>query len=178
MRLRRADPDGSPGRVGRKEAGEAGDTSATEPMEPAAVGRELDWPVWPAATACLALLLALVQIADLGSPWRPIVALMFLTVVPGASLVPLLGIGDFSVQVTLVVPLSFAVVALTSAALFYSSLWSPDRELTLVTSLSLVGFALQRFEVRRRAIAAGATVRGNAADGRFGRPGAVPGQAW
>jgi len=147
-------------------------------MEPAAVGRELDWPVWPAVTVCLALLLALVQVADLGSPWRPVIALMFLTVVPGASLVPLLGIRDFSVQVTLLVPLSFAVVALSSAALFYPRLWSPVRELAFVTLLSLVGFALQRFEVRRRAIAAGATVRDSAADGRFGRPDATPGQAW
>jgi uncharacterized membrane protein len=178
MRLRRPDPDGSPARVGREEAGEAGATSATEPMEPAAAGRQLDRPVWPVATVCLALLLALVQIADLGSPWRPMVALVFLTVVPGASLVPLLGIEDFSVQATLVVPLSFAVVALTAAVLFYPSLWSPARELELVTSLSLVGFALQRFELRRRAIAAGATVPGNAADGRFGRPDAVPEQAW
>jgi uncharacterized membrane protein len=174
MRLRRADPNRSLWRVGWKEAG---DISGRELTEPAAVGRELDWPVWQAVTVCLALLLALVHIAELGSPWRPIVALMFLAVVPGASLVPLLGIRDFSVQATLVVPLSLAVVALSSAALFYPRLWSPVRELVLVTSLSLLGFALQRFEVRRKAIAAGATARSSAADRRFGVPEAAGGQA-
>jgi hypothetical protein len=147
-------------------------------MQPPEVGRVVDWPVWQAVTVGLALLLALVQVADLDSPWRPIVALTFLTVVPGASLVPLLGIRDFSVQATLLVPLSFAVVALSSAALFYPRLWSPARELALVALLSLVGFALQRFEVRRTATAAGATARGSAADGRFGRPDAAAGRAW
>jgi hypothetical protein len=142
---------------------------------PPAVGLVMDWPVWQAVTVSLALLLTLVLGADLGPPWRPIVALVFLAVVPGASLVPLIGIPDFAVQLTLVVPVSLAIVALSSAALFYPRLWSPVRELSFVTLLALAGFALQSFEARRRMIAAG-TVPGSAAGGTFVRPEAVPGR--
>ena len=101
------------------------------------------------------VLLAFVLAADLGPPWRPIVVLVFLAVVPGASLVPLIGIPDFAVQLTLVVPVSFALVALTSAALFYPRLWSPGRELVFISMLCLVGHVLQWIEAWKSTIIAG-----------------------
>jgi hypothetical protein len=140
-------------------AAQSGDAFGPEGrMEEPPVGRVTEWPVWQAATVCLALLLELVMVADLGSPWRPIAALMFLAVIPGASMVPLIGIPESAIQATLVVPVSFAVVALTSAALFYSRLWSPGREFALVTVLSIAGFALQRIDARRRLITTGGTL--------------------
>jgi hypothetical protein len=117
-----------------------------------------DSPVWPAVTLLLALLLAFVVAVDPSSPSRPIVVLVFLSVVPGASLVPLIGVRDLAVQATLVVPVSFAVVALSSAALFYSRWWSPPRELALVMVLSLAGLVPQLLEASRQwAITAGRT---------------------
>jgi hypothetical protein len=121
--------------------------------EPPAAGRVTgapDSPVWPAVTMCLTVLMAFVLVVDPGSPLRPIVVLVFLSVVPGASLVPLIRVRDFAVQATLVVPTSFAVVALTSAALFYPRWWSPFRELILVTLLSVAGFVPQLLDASRQ----------------------------
>jgi hypothetical protein len=114
-----------------------------ERTERPVVGSRIEWWIWPTVAAGPTAVLALVLAADLGSPWRPIAALVFLAVGPGASLVPLIGIPDMAMELTLVIPLSFALVALSSAALFYSRLWSPDLELVVLFGLCLVGLALQ-----------------------------------
>lgn len=158
MPLRSAGPDGGALDVTTAASSGAYDE---ERREPPAAGRRTsspDSPVWPAVTMCLAFLLAFVMAVDPDSPLRPIVVLVFLAVVPGASLVPLIGVRDFTVQATLVVPASFAVVALSSAALFYPRWWSPLGELAFVTLLSVAGFVLQLLEAsRRRTITAGGT---------------------
>jgi hypothetical protein len=80
---------------------------------------------------------------QVGSPWRPIAALVFLFIGLGAGLVPLIGLRDTGMELMLVTPVSFAVVTLTSVALFYGRIWSPDRELGVLLGLCLVGFVLQ-----------------------------------
>jgi hypothetical protein len=137
---------------------DAYDGQRREPPPAERVRSPGDSLVWPAVTMCLALLLAFVVAVDPDSRLQPIVVLVFLSVVPGASLVPLIGVRDFAVQATLVVPVSFAVVALSSAALFYPGWWSPPRELAFVTVLALAGFVPQLLEAsRQRAITAGRT---------------------
>jgi hypothetical protein len=154
MRQRSAGPDGRAGQVIVDGAGAAATGLG---LEPPAVGARIDWWLWPTAAAWPTAVLALVLAADLGSPWRPIAALLFLTVAPGASLVPLIGIPDVAMELMLVIPLSFALVALTSAALFYPRLWSPDRELVVMFGLCLVGLTLQCIGSRRSTSRAGVT---------------------
>jgi hypothetical protein len=140
MRQSSAGPDAAAGQVTAERADAASDDQRVEPLE---VGSKIDWWIWPTVTAWPTAVLALVLATDLGSPWRPIATLVFVAIGPGASLVPLIGIPDIAMELMLVIPLSFALVALSSAALFYAHVWSPDRALVIMFGLCLVGLALQ-----------------------------------
>ena len=77
----------------------------------------------------------------LGSPWRAAAALLFVSICPGASLVPLLGLKDRAMELVLVLPVSFAMVILVAIALFYSELWSPERQLAILLAICVGGLA-------------------------------------
>lgn len=98
---------------------------------------------WSAAAAGSAVALGVTFVAQLGAPWQTVAALAFLAIAPGASLVPLVGLPDRGMELMLVIPVSFAVDALTSAALFYPGLWSAGRELVLLLSICLLGIVAQ-----------------------------------
>lgn len=95
-----------------------------------------------AGLATLALA-AVVVLGDAGQPWRPLFAMVFLAVGPGLCLVPLLGLGDRQAELLLVVPVSLMVGILSSAALFYSRTWSPDRALGVLGAVCVAGVLLQ-----------------------------------
>jgi hypothetical protein len=76
-----------------------------------------------------------------GSGWRAAAALVFVSVCPGASLVPLLGLRDRAMELVLVLPVSFALVILVAIALFYSELWSPERQLAVLLAICAGGLA-------------------------------------
>ena len=75
----------------------------------------------------------------IGAPWRPILALWFVLVCPGVSLVGVLGLRDRLVELGIVAPLSLTVVTLTSVALFYGGVWSADAEFGLLLGVCLTG---------------------------------------
>ncbi|HEY5988415.1 MAG TPA: hypothetical protein VIV12_18860 [Streptosporangiaceae bacterium] len=79
-----------------------------------------------------------------GAPWRTILALWFVIVCPGASLVGVLGVRDRFVELVVIAPLSMTLVTLTSVALFYGGIWSPDVEFALLLGLCLVGLGLSQ----------------------------------
>ena len=145
----------SPGGLAEQVAAASGAEAEGRPTERPRTGSKVDWWLWPAAAAASGELLMLALVIDLGSPGRPIAALVFLSIGPGASMIPLLGLQDIAMELVLVIPLSFALVALSSAALFYARLWSPDRELSIMLGLCLVGLALQYLSFRRRPSPAG-----------------------
>jgi hypothetical protein len=76
-----------------------------------------------------------------GGPLRTVLAVWFVLVCPGVSLVGVLGLRDRFVEMAVVAPLSLAVVALTSIALFYGGVWSPGLEFGLLLGLCLAGLA-------------------------------------
>jgi hypothetical protein len=76
-----------------------------------------------------------------GAPWRAILALEFVLVCPGVSMVAVLGLRDRLVEWAVVAPLSLTIVTLTSVILFYGGLWSPDGEFGVLLGLCLVGLA-------------------------------------
>jgi hypothetical protein len=91
---------------------------------------------WMGVAAILSgVVLVLAVAMPLGSPWRAAAALVFVSVCPGASLVPLIGLRDKAMELVLVLPVSFAVVMLVSIALFYSELWSPGRQLAILLAI-------------------------------------------
>ncbi len=97
---------------------------------------------WTGIIAALsAILLVLAVVASFGPPWRPAAALIFVSFGPGASLVPLLGLRDTAMELVLIVPVSFAIVILVAAALFYPGLWSPESQLTILLILCGAGLS-------------------------------------
>jgi len=101
--------------------------------------RRLGWMGLAAILSVAVLILGLAM--PLGSPLRAAAALVFAFVCPGASLVPLLGLRDKAMQLVLVLPVSFAVVILTAVGLFYSELWSPERQLAILLAICAGGLA-------------------------------------
>jgi hypothetical protein len=101
--------------------------------------KRLGWMGLAAILSGVMLVVALVM--PVGSPWRAAAALVFASVCPGASLVPLIGLRDKAMELVLVLPVSFAVVILISIALFYSELWSPERQLAVLLAICAGGLA-------------------------------------
>jgi hypothetical protein len=101
--------------------------------------KRLGWMGLAAILSGVMLVVALVM--PVGSPWRAAAALVFVSVCPGASLVPLIGLRDKAMELVLVLPVSFAVVILISIALFYSELWSPERQLAVLLAICAGGLA-------------------------------------
>src|SRR5260370_37201282 len=75
----------------------------------------------------------------IGAPWRTILALWFVLVCPGVSLVGVLGLRDRLVELGVVAPLSLTLVTLTSVALFYGGVWSTDADFGLLLVRCLIG---------------------------------------
>jgi len=139
----------SPGGLAEQVAAASGAEAEGRPTERPRTGSKVDWWLWPAAAAASGELLMLALVIDLGSPGRPIAALVFLSIGPGASMIPLLGLQDIAMELVLVIPLSFALVALSAAALFYAGWWSPDAQLAVVLGLCMLGLVLQYVASRR-----------------------------
>lgn len=95
--------------------------------------------------------LAMVVATGAGAPWRMLFALWFVLVCPGASLVGVLGLRDRFVEIAVVAPLSLAVVALTSIALFYGGVWSPGMEFALLLGLCVAGLIWSHLGPRQAA---------------------------
>jgi hypothetical protein len=104
--------------------------------------------LWPGVVLVSTAALAAVIATGVSAPWRLLIALLFVLICPGASLVGLLGLRDRFVELVVVGPLSMALVALTSIALFYGGVWSPRLEIALLAALCLGGLALSQFGSR------------------------------
>jgi hypothetical protein len=86
--------------------------------------------------------------AGVGTPWRPLLALWFVLICPGASLVGVLGLRNSFAELSLIAPLSLILVTLTSVILFYGGLWSLKAEFGLLLGLCLAGLVCS--DLRRR----------------------------
>jgi uncharacterized membrane protein len=107
-----------------------------------------DW-LRPGTVLVSGTVLATVIATGVGAPWRIILALWFVLTCPGVSLVGVLGLRDRFVELLMVAPLSLAVVTLTSLALFYGGMWSPNLEFGLLLGLCLAGLVFSHLWSRR-----------------------------
>lgn len=112
------------------------------------------FPAWPTIIVASAIGVSLVTYANMHTPIRPLIALWFLCVCPGMSLVRLLGFEDISVQLTLAVALSLALDALVASVMLYAGVWSPAGSLAILIAISVGGIALGRVSAGRRRDAA------------------------
>lgn len=94
---------------------------------------------WPGIALTLGAALGIAIATGAGSPWRPILALGFVLICPGASLISVLGLRSRLAELAVVAPLSLSLVVLTSCGLFYGHVWSPAAEAGLLGGLCLAG---------------------------------------
>jgi hypothetical protein len=65
--------------------------------------------------------------------------LWFVTICPGMSLVSLLKLGHFIIEVTLAIALSLSLDAIVVGIFLYAGYWSPPAMLWVLIILSLIG---------------------------------------
>lgn len=117
---------------------------------------------WPAIIVVSALGAAVLTLADIASPVRPVIALWFLCVCPGMAFVRLLRLEEGLTELTLAIALSLAMNVIVAVVTLYTGLWSPQWGLVVLIGLSLLGVVLQIV-----------TLRPNSQPGRAGEPGSL-----
>ena len=93
--------------------------------------------VLPLVLIAFACAMTFMLLANIISPVRAILSLVFFLVCPGMAFVQLLRIEDWIVEFTLAVALSIALTTLASEAMLYADAWSP-----VTAGLSFVGLTL------------------------------------
>ena len=78
-----------------------------------------------------------------GSPLQGIAILWFVTLCPGMSLVPMLKLEHFIIEITLAIALSLSIDAIVVGIFLYSGHWSPPAILWVLITLSLLASILQ-----------------------------------
>jgi hypothetical protein len=71
--------------------------------------------------------------------YRGIAILWFVTLCPGMSLVSLLKLGHFMIEVTLAIALSLSIDGIVVGCFLYAGYWSPPTILWVLIVLSLIG---------------------------------------
>ena len=96
---------------------------------------------WPAPVGLLLATLAasLIILPGISSPVRPLVAVVFLAICPGLSLVRLLRLRSPALEWLLGISLSLALDMLVAEALLYTGLWSATAALLTLMTLTIVG---------------------------------------
>jgi hypothetical protein len=97
----------------------------------------------PVSLALIALVTGALVVIDAPSPLRSIVALVFLGIVPGLSIVNLFGLGDFTQKLVMSIGLSLALDTIVAGLAVYAGLWSPTGILGVLIGITVVGAGLQ-----------------------------------
>lgn len=100
-------------------------------------------PHLPVAIVAVASLVVLFAVAQVHSPVRAVLVVVFLLVGPGLAYVPLLGLRDPVLELVLAVGLSIALETLLVTGQVYAGLWSPTGSLVLVALLAACGAGAQ-----------------------------------
>jgi dsDNA-binding SOS-regulon protein len=99
--------------------------------------------VWPSALTVSAVLIALLFAADLNTPLRPILALWFLLVCPGMSIVRIFDVQELLLEWVLAIALSISLAGIVSAIMIYTATWSPALGLWILIAITLLGVIVQ-----------------------------------
>lgn len=99
--------------------------------------------IWPAILVASSALAAWAVTLPGPGLVRPLAAFWFLLVCPGMAFVPLLGIGDRLVALTLGIALSLSLGVLVALGMLGLGVWSATLGLRILIGVSLAGAALQ-----------------------------------
>lgn len=119
----------------------------------------LSFRVWVVISLAVTAVVGLLAFANVRSPVRPLVVLIFVLVVPGMALIRLVRLRDPLVELLLAIGLSIGVTTLAASAAMYASIYSWRLVLGLLIGITLSGTAseLRQLLVGRRRIAANST---------------------
>jgi hypothetical protein len=84
-----------------------------------------------------------------GTPAQGPTVLLFVTLCPGMSFVPLIRLRHFLIEATLSIALSLSIAAIVVTIFLYAQDWSPPVMLWVLIALSLLGSILQFLPVER-----------------------------
>jgi uncharacterized membrane protein len=104
---------------------------------------------WPIVLVASSLLAVFFTVADVQSPLRPLVALWFMLVCPGAAYVKLLRIDNSLIEMALIVSLSLSTGILVTEAMLYAHVWSVALGTAVLAGFCFVGVGLQIWQVQR-----------------------------
>jgi hypothetical protein len=102
--------------------------------------RNWQWPIMILISVGVVIFFTFV---NPGTPVQGIAVLWFVALCPGMSLVPLLKLDHFLIEVTLAIALSLSIDAIVVGIFLYSGYWSPPAMLWVLIALSLLGSILQ-----------------------------------
>jgi hypothetical protein len=102
--------------------------------------RSLCWPIVMLISASGA---GLSVASGMAAPVRPAIILWFFLICPGMAFVRLLGIKEHVTELTIAVALSIALDVIVSETMVLINVWSPERALLTLVSVSIFGAALQ-----------------------------------
>ena len=95
--------------------------------------------LWPTIAFISIIVVILFTFVHPGHPVQGIIILWFVTLCPGMSLVSLLKLEGFIIEITLAIALSLSIDAIVVGLFLYSGRWSPPTMLWVLIVLSLIG---------------------------------------
>ena len=98
---------------------------------------------WPIIIFLSVVVVIFFTFVSPGTSVQGIAILWFVALCPGISMVPLLKLNHFLIEVTLAIALSLSIDAIVVGIFLYSGDWSPPAMLWVLIALSLVGSILQ-----------------------------------
>ncbi|HSD84070.1 MAG TPA: hypothetical protein VLG46_09440 [Anaerolineae bacterium] len=110
---------------------------------------------WPIIIVTTGIVVALIVMANVRSPLRPILALGFLGIGPGMAFIRLLRLKERFAEFILAVALSLAIDTLVSEMLVLMRIWSLVGSVLAIVIISIVGAVLQVIVAPQPAAAAG-----------------------
>jgi hypothetical protein len=113
--------------------------------------------VVPVVVAGSSILACAVVLTDAQTPLRVVVVAWFTLVIPGAAVVPMLGLSDRVAELMLCVAVSLALDLGIACALLYAQAWSPSGGIVVLAAFALAGAGHQAGRAATRTAPDGAS---------------------
>ena len=105
---------------------------------------------WPLIVLISVVVVIFFTFINPGTPVQGIAILWFVTLCPGISLVPLLKLDHFLIEVTLAIALSLSIDAIVVGIFLYSGHWSPPITLVTIMGICIIGVIIQYAQISRK----------------------------
>jgi len=99
--------------------------------------------IWPGILAVSAGLVVILFVTNLSTPLRSVLALWFLLVCPGMSIVRIFDVQAFLLEWVLAITLSISLAGAIATLMVYTATWSPALGLSILIIITIVGVIIQ-----------------------------------